>query len=70
MRVYVDEKKRTKKTMSSFSFGSGTLQGHLLVGTFFFFLAENLSDSINTEEVKYKDEEEGATHEVKRLRLN
>ena len=55
--------------MSSFSFGSGTLQGHLLVGTFF-FLTENLSDSINTEEVKYKDEEEGATHEVKRLRLN
>ncbi|KAL5557449.1 hypothetical protein UlMin_039685 [Ulmus minor] len=30
--AYVDEKRRTKKTIPSFSFGSGTLQGHLLAG--------------------------------------
>ena len=33
--AYVDEKRRTKKTTPSFSFGSGTLQGHLLVSTFY-----------------------------------
>ena len=39
--VYADEKKITKKTTPSFSFGSGTLQGHLLVSSVFvpfFFL--------------------------------
>lgn len=29
--VYVKESKKSRKTMPSFSFGSGTLQGHLLV---------------------------------------
>lgn len=29
--VYVNENKRTKKSVASFSFGSGTLAGHLLV---------------------------------------
>ncbi|KAG8660068.1 UPF0548 protein At2g17695 [Manihot esculenta] len=30
--VYVKESKKSRKTMPSFSFGSGTLQGHLLAG--------------------------------------
>ncbi|KAM7516076.1 hypothetical protein LguiA_005659 [Lonicera macranthoides] len=30
--VYVNENKRTRKSMASFSFGSGTLAGHLLAG--------------------------------------
>ncbi|KAF2306318.1 hypothetical protein GH714_016419 [Hevea brasiliensis] len=30
--VYVKESKKSKKAMASFSFGSGTLQGHLLAG--------------------------------------
>lgn len=36
--VYVNENTRakTKKSSASFGFGSGTLQGHLLVSTFFF----------------------------------
>jgi hypothetical protein len=32
--VYVDEKKKANKAMVSFGFGSGTLQGHLLVSAF------------------------------------
>ncbi|KAL3630087.1 hypothetical protein CASFOL_023071 [Castilleja foliolosa] len=30
--IYVDETKNSNKALSSFSFGSGTLQGHLLAG--------------------------------------
>ncbi|KAI3462323.1 hypothetical protein Pfo_018986 [Paulownia fortunei] len=30
--VYVDESRNSKKAVASFSFGSGTLQGHLLAG--------------------------------------
>ncbi|CAA0813436.1 UPF0548 protein [Striga hermonthica] len=30
--VYVDESKKSNKSLASFSFGSGTLQGHLLAG--------------------------------------
>ena len=33
--VYVNESKRAKKTAASFGFGSGTLQGHLLVSARF-----------------------------------
>jgi hypothetical protein len=32
--VYVHEKRKANKTMASFGFGSGTLQGHLLVSAF------------------------------------
>lgn len=33
--VYINESRRAKKPVASFGFGSGTLQGHLLVSVFF-----------------------------------
>ncbi|KAL9263649.1 UPF0548 protein-like protein [Drosera capensis] len=44
--AYVDEDKRAKKGKASFSYGSGTLQGHLLAGEERFSLELNENDQV------------------------